>query len=138
MEPICVGAVLVRRGGALRVLLGERSATRAYYPGVWDVPGGHCEPDEQPEQALVRELDEELGVRPTAWRPLADLRGAVGDHHASLVLHLYEVVAWQGTPRNRLPEEHARIAWFTIEEACRLRLAHPAYPALLRRLASSG
>ena len=86
----------------------------------------------------MRELDEELGVHPTAWRALIDLRGAVRGHGGSVLLHLYEVLAWHGTPWNRPPEEHAEIAWFSVEEARRLRLAHPGYPDLLRGLVPSG
>lgn len=134
MERICVGALVVRRDDEPLVLLGKRAAGRAFYPDVWDVPGGHCEPGETPEQTLVRELQEEIGVTPTAWRPLGELRGQTLGHDPPLVLHLYAVTAWTGTPHNRLPEEHAEIAWFTVEDACRLPLAHPTYPALFRRL----
>ena len=47
-ERVCVGAVLVRYPAARdddspRVLLGKRAAKRAFYPGVWDVLGGHLE-----------------------------------------------------------------------------------------------
>ena len=50
------------------ILLGQRSAARAFYPGVWDVFGGHVEPGEQHHQTLIRELQEELGITPTEWR----------------------------------------------------------------------
>ena len=137
---VCVGALVVQvvqEQEAPRLLLGKRARGRAYYPGVWDVPGGHCEPGEPPEQALVRELREELGVTPTAWRPLGEFRPPPGDLQAeSLVLHLYVVTAWEGTPHNRQPAEHAEIAWFDLDEACGLDLAHPSYPALFRRVAA--
>lgn len=133
-EQICVGALMVRRDDGLRVLLGKRSATQTFYPDVWDVPGGHCEAGETPEQGLVRELEEELGVRPTAWRRLGCFRVPTAGRDRSTVLHLYEVTAWQGTPANRTPEEHAELGWFTVEDACRLPLADPAYRHLLRRL----
>jgi 8-oxo-dGTP diphosphatase len=54
----------------------------------------------------------------------------------SMVLRLYVVTDWSGVPHNRAPEEHSEISWFAIEDACRLALAHPAYPALLRKVAS--
>lgn len=133
MERVCVGALLLRGDDGLRILLGKRAAGRAFYPGVWDLLGGHREPGETPEQTLVRELAEEIGVAATAWRPLGDVRAETGSD-APLLLHLYAVTAWIGTPRNLLPEEHDEIGWFTIADACRLALAHPAYPALFRRL----
>ncbi|HEX5505507.1 MAG TPA: NUDIX domain-containing protein [Thermomicrobiales bacterium] len=132
---VCVGALLRAGEGECRILLGRRAPDRAFYPDVWDVPGGHCEPGEPPERTLVRELQEELGVTPTAWRRLATVEGPAQEHGQPLVLHLYVVTAWDGAPRNRQPAEHSAIGWFTIADACRLPLAHPDYPALFRRVA---
>ena len=136
-----MGAALVRepdtRGGASPlVLLGKRKAKRAFYPDVWDVLGGHLEQGETTEQALVRELREEAGVTPTAWRSLGDFRDPLPGGDGSLVLSLYAVTSWTGVPRNRAPEEHSEISWFAVEDACRLVLAHQAYPRVLRRAAS--
>lgn len=141
-ERVCVGAVLVRnqnrrRDGPPLVLLGKREARRAFYPGVWDVLGGHLEPGETAEQALIRELREEAGVTPTEWRPLGVFREALPSGDGSIVLHLYAVTSWSGVPRNRSPREHIEISWFAVEDACRLALAHPAYPEILRSAAVS-
>lgn len=51
-----VGAVIVRDG---TILAAQRSSTMAL-PGLWEFPGGKIEPGESPEQALRRELQEEL------------------------------------------------------------------------------
>jgi mutator protein MutT len=114
-------------GDGRRVLLGRRSAARAWLPGVWDVPGGHCEPGEAPEAALVRELREELGVTPLAWEHLAT------GHEGGVTLHVYRVRRWDGTPRNARPDEHDALAWVSADEASGLPLAHPALGAVLRR-----
>lgn len=139
----CVGAVLVRwvdhRGDlSPLVLLGKRNVERAYYPAVWDVLGGHLEPGETVEQALVRELGEEAGVIPTAWRSLGEFREPLPDGDGFLVLHLYTVTDWTGILRNCSPEEHSEVSWFAVEDACRLALAHRDYPAVLRRAGSAG
>lgn len=131
---LCVGGLMVDRRETVRILLGKRSTDRASCPNVWDVPGGHCEPGETPEYALVRELEEELGVLPTAWRWLGDVRAPASGHDDELLLHLYAVTAWEGSPHNRQTEEHAEIAWFSVDAACKLALAHPAYPAVFRTL----
>jgi hypothetical protein len=55
-----VVAVILRQ--ADRLLLCHRAPTRRWYPDVWDFPGGHVEPEERPEEALRREILEELGV----------------------------------------------------------------------------
>ncbi|HKT36790.1 MAG TPA: NUDIX domain-containing protein [Ktedonobacterales bacterium] len=133
MDIDIAGGLLCRQG---RLLLGKRSARRGAYPGVWDMPGGHMEVDETAEQALVRELREELGVTATAWRELAVLRApAMGaedgaeDAHV-LRLHVFLVNDWCGEPRNLAPDEHEALAWFTLEATTRLTLAHAAYPRL--------
>lgn len=141
-ERVCVGAVLVRNrdrrcNGPPLVLLGKREVKRAFYPGVWDVLGGHLEPGETAVQALIRELREEAGVTPTEWHPLGDFRERLPGGDGSIVLHLYTVTCWTGVPRNRSPWEHSEISWFTIEDACRLALAHPAYRKILRTAVSA-
>ena len=124
----CVGAVLIQEK---KILLGQRSLGRALSPGIWDVFGGHIEPHEQAEDALLRELKEEIGIEPTEWLYLetikANLDGLVID------CRLYKVTRWRGIPTNRQPEEHATIQWFPLEAAVRLDLAHSAYPALFAR-----
>jgi len=136
-----VGAVLVRRADHGRdvpslVLLGRRAASREFYPDVWDVLGGHLEPEETGEQALVRELREEIGVTPTAWATLGEFRELLPDGNGSIVLHLHAVTSWDGSLRNLSPEEHSVVSWFAAEDACRLKLAHSSYPEVLRRAAS--
>jgi mutator protein MutT len=137
MPHICVGALVVRGLGGVEFLLGKRAATRAFYPNVWDLPGGHCEPGETVEQALVRELQEELGVTPTAWNWLADIHTTAPSSAEALVLHVYAVSAWTGTPRNCQPAEHDELGWFRADEASRLNLAHPDYPSLFRLVAGT-
>ena len=113
-----------------RVLLGLRSATRAFYPDVWDMFGGHVETGEGHEQTLVRELQEELGITPTRWTYLETLTPSLPEPSNQLTVHLYLVTAWKGTPFNRQPEEHSVIHWFSLAEAEQLHLADPSYPTL--------
>lgn len=63
-----VGCVLVRGD---EVLLEYRPATARCYASQWDTPGGHIEAGETPQQAIVRELGEELGLEGTDVRPAA-------------------------------------------------------------------
>lgn len=122
----CVGAFLVRGG---RVLLGRRSADREWLAGAWDVFGGHVEAGESELDALTRELDEEVGIRPIRVQRLQTIEGA---QPAPWRLHLYVVTAWLGEPHNRQTDEHEELRWCERAEAARcLGAAHPAFERLL-------
>lgn len=134
-----IAVALIRQSG--QVLLGRRSPQRALFPDVWDLFGGHVEPGEAHQQTMAREVQEELGITPTAWnyeetltQPLpATPENPSGD---LLIAHLYLVTAWDGTPTNRQLEEHSEIDWFSLEEAIQLPLADPGYPMLFARYLS--
>lgn len=130
-----VGALIVRRGA---LLLGLRAPTRRLYPNVWDVFGGHIEPGETAEQTLVRELREELGITPTRWRYLETLAEANAVDDEAMECQFYQVLEWAGVPRNRQPLEHTAIRWLPLEQAVRLELAHPDYPAIFARALADG
>ncbi len=126
-----VGALLLRDG---RVLLGLRALHKRLAPGRWDLPGGHVEPGETPEQALWRELAEETGIGPPADRGAA-ARIAAEFAFDGVVLRVYAVRDWVGEPRP-LGDEHLRLQWFEPVQAAALPdLSHPRLGALLRRLA---
>ena len=122
-----VCGVLVRER---QVLLGHRTAGRRWYPGVWDLPGGHIEDGESELDALRRELQEEVGVTATevGSTPLARLTGA------DLRLGIWHVRGWSGRPVNRCSEEHDELRWVTADELPGLELADRRYVGLLTPL----
>jgi len=92
---VAVGILIDPTG---QYLLTSRPAGKAY-AGYWEFPGGKVEPGETVEQALVRELHEELGVTvasPERWR-----EQVVDYPHALVRLHFCRVRAWTGTPQMR-------------------------------------
>jgi 8-oxo-dGTP diphosphatase len=103
-----VAAVLRDRRG--RILLARRTAGRDL-AGAWEFPGGKVEPGESPEQALARELDEELGIRIGACTPLIRVPQAYA--HKRIVLDVREVAAYAGTPRGR---EKQALAWTPLDK----------------------
>jgi 8-oxo-dGTP diphosphatase len=123
---ICAGGLLVRED---QILLARRSPDRAFYPGVWDVIGGHCDADETPAEALVRELAEEIGVTPRAFEEVAVLPEPRPAEHGESRYHMFIVTAWAGEPRLRGPE-HSDLRWLTLDQALALPLAHPGYGEL--------
>ncbi|MFX7832986.1 NUDIX domain-containing protein, partial [Acinetobacter baumannii] len=78
-----------------RVLVQRRPAGKAM-AGLWEFPGGKIEPGETPEAALIRELEEELGITvPAACLAPATFASApLNDRH--LVLLLFVARKWQG------------------------------------------
>ena len=120
------------RGG--KVLLVRRAAHRKTYADLWAFPGGHVERGESVEQALARELVEEIGLMPTVFRKI----DAIAVPDKARLYHLYEVTAWSGGEPRLLGDEHSEMRWFDVAAAGELDgLALSGYRALLRRLAQS-
>jgi len=117
-----------------KILLGRRSSSRKFYPNVWDLIGGHCEDRESPEQTLLRELQEELGITPTEFQKIDILDEPNADIYGAYQYHIYLVTDWNGMPHNQQPQEHSEIQWFSIEEALQLELAHSHYPILFKKI----
>jgi 8-oxo-dGTP diphosphatase len=90
-----------------RVLLAQRPAGKPM-AGLWEFPGGKVENGERPEDALIRELEEELGivVREPCLAPLAFASHAYPDFH--LLMPLYVCRRWEGTVVAR---EGQTLAW---------------------------
>jgi mutator protein MutT len=125
-----VVAAILREDSA--VLLCHRSPSRLWFPDVWDFPGGHVEAGERPEDALRRELVQELGVL------VEDLgEGPVFrqiDSEAGLDLTVWISRRWRGTVTNRQPEEHDAIGWFEMGQLDGLSFADPSSLTLLQDL----
>lgn len=90
-----------------RVLLAERPASKTM-AGLWEFPGGKVETGERPEETLIRELKEELGiaVEDACLAPLTFASHAYEDFH--LLMPLYVCRRWQGTVR---AQEGQQLAW---------------------------
>jgi 8-oxo-dGTP diphosphatase len=90
-----------------RVLVAQRP-TGKQLAGLWEFPGGKLDPGERPEEALVRELAEELGVI-VETRDLAPLTFASHAYEAfHLLMPLYLCRRWSGEPQSR---EGQALAW---------------------------
>ena len=96
-----------------RVLLAQRPEGKPM-AGLWEFPGGKIKPDETPEAALIRELDEELGIN-TATACLAPLSFASHSYSATdkreafhLLMLLFVCRRWQGRPQ---PLEGGALKW---------------------------
>jgi 8-oxo-dGTP diphosphatase len=107
-RPITEVAVGVLIDGTGQFLLTSRPAGKVY-AGYWEFPGGKLEADETVEQALERELHEELGIRIAGAQPWQQL---VMDYpHARVRLHFCKVHSWSGEFEMR---EAQSMAWQTL------------------------
>ena len=90
-----------------RVLLAQRPEGKPM-AGLWEFPGGKALPGETPENALIRELREELAIDVTesCLAPFTFASHAYSDFH--LLMPLYVCRRWDGRITAR---EHARLAW---------------------------
>ena len=100
-EPVVVAAGVIIRAG--NVLLGQRRKSDRH-PFKWEFPGGKVEPGESPQQALVRELREELGVQAVAGTEIARYTYDY-PNGASVHLLFYAVSSYEGEPAARVFEQ---------------------------------
>ncbi|MCI5047138.1 MAG: (deoxy)nucleoside triphosphate pyrophosphohydrolase [Aquisalinus sp.] len=87
--------------------------------GLWEFPGGKVEQDETPEEALIRELKEELDIETetSCLAPLAFASHAYKDFH--LLMPLFACRKWNGTP---LPTEGQTLKWVRASDIMQLDL----------------
>jgi 8-oxo-dGTP diphosphatase len=81
--------------------------------GLWEFPGGKFEPGERPEQALIRELHEELGitVKEACLAPLTFASHAYENFH--LLMPLYICRRWEG---DAIAREGQTLAWVRVNK----------------------
>lgn len=105
-----VAAALIDEQGNL--LLAQRPEGKSM-AGVWELPGGKIEPGETPEKALVRELDEELGISVKQQDLEAMTFASYHYHSFHLVMPLFLCRNWKGTPEGR---EGQALRWITYND----------------------
>ena len=93
-----------------KVLIARRPEGKAM-AGLWEFPGGKLKHGETPEQALVRELDEELSITVNTdnLEPLTFASHSYEDFH--LLMPVYECREWQG---DIVAKKHSTIKWIEI------------------------
>jgi 8-oxo-dGTP diphosphatase len=107
---LVVAVALVDADG--RVLIAQRPEGKSM-AGLWEFPGGKIETNERPEDALIRELREELGiaVKQACLAPFTFASHTYGAFH--LLMPLYVCRRWDGVPE---PLHHAALKWVRPKE----------------------
>lgn len=93
MIQVVVAAILDDRQ---RILIAQRPLNKPF-GGFFEFPGGKIEPDESADQALIREIDEELQIKVMHYQFL----GLVKHEYPSnpILLHVFQVNQYEGNPR---------------------------------------
>lgn len=122
---VVAGVITDARG---RILLARRTEGRDL-AGRWEFPGGKREPGETEAEALIRELQEELGITPEVGEPIINVPQQYPDKR--LRLDVRRVLSWKGTPRGH---EGQALAWVAPEKLPRYAMPpadRPVVAALL-------
>jgi 8-oxo-dGTP diphosphatase len=109
-----------------RVLIAQRPDDKAM-AGLWEFPGGKIEENERPEDALIRELKEELAidVQEACLAPLTFASHRYEDF--TLLMPLYVCRRWSGTP---IAKEHQALKWVRPRELLNYRMPPADLPLI--------
>lgn len=109
-----------------RVLVAQRPAGKQM-GGLWEFPGGKVEPGETPEQALIRELSEELAiaVKEPCLAPFSFASHSYEGFH--LLMPLYVCRRWEGIPQAK---EHTALKWIRPKDMTGLAMPPADVPLI--------
>jgi 8-oxo-dGTP diphosphatase len=127
-----VAAAVMLRANGEEFLLAQRPEGKVY-AGYWEFPGGKLEAGESVRDALIRELQEELGITVTECSPW--LTRQFTYPHATVRLHFWRVTAWTGEIGITAPLEHAAVDWQTCGKSTSVAPILPANDPILKALA---
>ena len=136
---LVVAVALLRRDPETQepsVLLAQRPAGKSL-AGMWEFPGGKLEPGERPEEALRRELTEELDidVQIDALLPLTFASHTYTEQGFHLLMPLFVCTAWEGDPVGAEGQELTWSSSADLESFAMPAADVPLIPAIRRALA---
>ena len=106
MRPVeCVAFMLIKDG---QILAEKRKRTKRVVPGAVALPGGHIEGRENPEEALCREIQEEVGIVPIEIAYVCTLLHRAQEFRK---LHYFAVTRWEG---EIVPREAEAVVWIPL------------------------
>ncbi|MXV44075.1 NUDIX domain-containing protein [Saccharibacter sp. 17.LH.SD] len=121
---VSAGVLVSKENGA--VLLAQRPEGKPL-AGYWEFPGGKVEPTESPEAALIRELNEEIGitVSPNNLEPFTFVSEDCSTFH--LLMPIYIIRHWEGEPVGR---EKQTLRWAPLDTLHSYSMPKPDLPLI--------
>ena len=126
-----VAAAVMMRADGREFLLAQRPEGKVY-AGYWEFPGGKVEPGESVRDALIRELQEELGITATECSPW--LTRQFTYPHATVRLNFWRVTDWEGEIGITAPLEHSAVDWQKTGKSATVAPILPANDPILKAL----
>lgn len=123
-------AALFNKKGELLLL--RRSATDRIRPGGWDLPGGCIDGEETSHQAVIREIEEEVGISLT-YKDVSLMYSTTNFYDHGSTIRFIFVGYIDGEEEIKLSYEHDQYKWLPLEEALAL-YDHPVYVDAIRYL----
>lgn len=106
-----------------KILLGKRFDNDEHYAGYWDIPSGHVEKNETIEDALKREMMEELGVKVTKFEKAFVIEEKDPTSGNDYKHNCFYIISWKGKIINT--GEAEKIGWFNLEETGKMKTTLP-------------
>ena len=122
MAQIQVVAGIVWKDGKYLAALRPEGFPRA---GFWEFPGGKIEQGESQEEALIREFQEEMSIRPTKYSFWQTITHEYSD--MTVALYFYHITAFEGTI---IPQEGYTTRWLSYDDATALPFLEADRPLL--------
>jgi len=126
LKRIDVVAGIIYSDDKTKVLLSLRKPEQ-HQGNCWEFPGGKVETAESIEHALVRELDEELGIRVLECKPYCQIDHEYVDK--AIRLHFWAVDKFDGMPTGR---ESQQLDWFSVSKLSQLKFPEANLPVVTR------
>ncbi|TCS96795.1 8-oxo-dGTP diphosphatase [Hazenella coriacea] len=117
-----VGAVI--RNASNQILCAQRSPKMSL-PNHWEFPGGKIKQGETPQEALVREIQEELGCKIEVYQLITETKYRYPE--SEVLLYTFETSIIKGTPK---PKEHSEIRWVNSNDLLNLNWSPADLPTV--------
>jgi 8-oxo-dGTP diphosphatase len=125
-------AILIKNN---KILVGKRPKTKKYFPGHWDVFGGHVEGKETLEETLKREVKEELGIDVVKYKFFDALKNDIEPNSKEVYDHYFFIVTkWKGYIRKKNLTEIKILRWISKKDLNKLKFSRSLKEILRKAL----